>query len=60
MASVRCKIKSPTQLVSGPGKTGKKLPIIPKTIKIEAAKTKSISINIFLYDALKTTLLQNL
>ena len=51
MASVKCKIKSPNQLVRGPGSIGKKLPIMPRAINIEATKTKSISITIFMYDA---------
>ena len=43
-AFVRCKIKSPTQLVRGPGKMGKKLPIKPRTMKRKdiAIKKKSI------------------
>lgn len=43
-ASVKCAIKSPNQLVIGPGKTGKKLPIIPSSIKRVAIIIKIISI----------------
>ena len=43
-ASVRCRIKSPTQLVRGPGRTGKKLPMIPRIIKKRPKKRRKISI----------------
>ncbi|GAA0738678.1 hypothetical protein GCM10009431_06840 [Gaetbulibacter jejuensis] len=43
-ASVRCKTKSPTQLVNGPGKTGKKLPSIPRSINKPLIINKNISI----------------
>ena len=37
--------KKPNQLVMGPGKTGKKLPTIPKIISPDAMMIKKTSIN---------------
>jgi hypothetical protein len=48
---VKCKSNSPTQLVIGPGRIGKKLPIMPNAINKAAIKSKRISINVFLFDA---------
>ena len=47
MASVKCIIKSPSQLVSGPGKIGMKLPIMPRNIISAAIIIKIISIKMF-------------
>jgi hypothetical protein len=41
---VKCKIIKPSQLVSGPGKMGKKEPIIPKQTKKKPSNSKKISI----------------
>jgi hypothetical protein len=41
---IKYSTKRPTQLVIGPGKTGKKLPMIPRTIKQAAIENNSISI----------------
>lgn len=38
-------MSKPIQLVIGPGKIGKKLPIIPKTMNIAAIKIRNMSIN---------------
>jgi hypothetical protein len=43
MALVRWRIKSPTQLVSGPGKTGIKLPIMPSAMNKNEITIKNIS-----------------
>jgi hypothetical protein len=44
---VECNNSKPTQLVSGPGNTGKKDPIIPKQTKTKPKSSKNISIVIF-------------
>lgn len=41
---VKCRIKRPTQLVKGPGKMGKKLPKMPKTINTSENEIKKMSI----------------
>ena len=41
---VKCNIKSPAQLVKGPGKTGKKDPIIPRIANRKPTISKNISI----------------
>jgi len=44
IASVNFRIKKPAQLVKGPGKTGKKLPMTPRTINRKEITIKKMSI----------------
>ena len=44
MALVEYSKRRPTQLIGGPGKTGKKLPKIPTSIKMNPSTNKNISI----------------
>ena len=41
---VKCSRSRPTQLIGGPGKMGKKLPIMPTIISIKPSVNKKISI----------------
>ena len=43
-ASVRCNSNRPTQLVTGPGKTGKNEPMIPSKATKKPTMSKKISI----------------
>ena len=47
---VECKSNNPTQLVKGPGKTGKNEPIIPKQTNTKPKSNKNISIVFFSND----------
>jgi hypothetical protein len=46
-ASVKCISNNPTQLIGGPGSTGKKLPSIPMMMKTTPIKVKNMSISYF-------------
>jgi hypothetical protein len=46
--------------VKGPGKTGKKLPMIPRIIKELASMIKKISIGFYKLDSKSVPMLQNL
>ena len=60
ISGIKYSTKSPSQLVKGPGKTGKKLPIIPRIIKELASMIKKISIGFYMLDSKSVPMLQNL
>lgn len=47
---VKCKTNKPNQPVKGPGKTGKKEPIIPNKAKRNPMKSKKMSIIFYILD----------